>query len=124
MRLIKIMAMSLLISLAFSQEAEDTLDKSKVAFTPHNFRGIKPGDGGDGIVYDFTLCRQCHSPSKMSPVEPLWYRKEAVNVFEVKQYVSGAADEVLPSDAASRSCLFCHDGGTAAVEVHTHGRAV
>ncbi|MCF7824584.1 MAG: ammonia-forming cytochrome c nitrite reductase subunit c552 [Candidatus Marinimicrobia bacterium] len=112
MRLIKIFMSSLTMTLVFGQSTADLGDKSKVAFTPHNFSGIETV-GGDGVVYDFTLCRQCHTPSKMAPIEPLWYRKEAVNVFEVKNLVQGQDDEVLPSDAASRNCLFCHDGGIA-----------
>jgi len=113
----KLIAYSILCCLTiftgFGQQVEQTLDKSKVAFTPHNFIGLETGSQGDGIVYDFTLCRQCHTPSNMSPVEPLWYRKEAVDVFDVDQEIEVGTDEILPSDAASRSCLFCHDGGIA-----------
>jgi predicted CXXCH cytochrome family protein len=49
----------------------------------------------------------------MSPVEALWYRKEAVRDFHVEKNVETQADEILPSDVISRSCLGCHDGSIA-----------
>ncbi|MEA3286660.1 MAG: cytochrome c3 family protein [Candidatus Marinimicrobia bacterium] len=95
------------------QIEQELLEKSKIAFTPHNFFGKDALAGSDSTVQDYTLCRQCHTPSKMAPVEALWYRKEAIKDFNVEKVVDSGAGELLPAEANSRSCLFCHDGSMA-----------
>jgi len=103
-----LMAMTLL-----GQMDQDLADKSKIAFTPHNFFGTEALAGSDSTVQDYTLCRQCHTPSKMEPVEALWYRKEALKDFDVEKLLNQGAGEVIPGDMNSRSCLVCHDGSLA-----------
>ncbi|MCF7808091.1 MAG: cytochrome c3 family protein [Candidatus Marinimicrobia bacterium] len=94
----------------FAQAGADLENKSKIAFTPHNLVGTRAVVGEDSLLQDFTLCRVCHIPSKMTAVEPLWYRKEFVRVFDVDKHVELEKHHLFPADNISRSCLFCHDG--------------
>lgn len=95
---------------AMSQQIEDLIDKSKIAFTPHNFLGTQVVSGPDSLVQDFTLCRQCHTPSMGEAVEALWYRKRTFQAFDVSKYVHPNPSTVIPGDKNSRQCLACHDG--------------
>ena len=95
------------------QQAQDLEQKSKIAFTPHNLVGKSVLAGSDSTVQDFTLCRYCHTPSKLNPVEALWSRKGTVASFDDEKIVKSSDQRVLPSDPGSRSCLYCHDGSLA-----------
>lgn len=100
-------------SLLFAQAGADIENKSKIAFTPHNFVGTQGIVTDEGLLQDFTLCRVCHIPSKMAAVEPLWYRKEVTRDFDIEKHVESERHHLFPADNTSRSCLFCHDGTVA-----------
>lgn len=93
-----------------AQVDDDLQTKSKIAFTPHNLVGTRGIVSEDSLLQDFTLCRVCHIPSKMSAVEPLWYRKEFVRTFDIQKHVDREAHNLFPADNTSRTCLSCHDG--------------
>ncbi|NQV14167.1 hypothetical protein HQ531_01820 [bacterium] len=105
-----ILIFSMLFVCLYSQQSDNLLDKSKIAFTPHNFLGTQKLGQTNSIVYDFSLCRQCHIPSKMEAVEALWYRKRTFQAFDMNKHVQAKESEVIPGDKNSRMCLACHDG--------------
>ncbi len=113
MMLKKCLAVFLLALMVFGQQQHELQDLSKIAFTPHNFIGESALAGSDSIVQDYTLCLQCHTPSKRAPVEALWNRQEAVKDFDIEKIVEKQPGAVLPIDLNSRNCLFCHDGSLA-----------
>jgi len=104
-----------------AQPSQTLSEKSKVAFTPHNFLGAEVFSGSDSIVADYTLCRQCHTPSKMSPVEALWYRQATAVEFKTDTTLRSDSDKLLPADEGSRTCLACHDGSIATGFPHHEG---
>ncbi|MCF6239070.1 MAG: hypothetical protein L3J79_09745 [Candidatus Marinimicrobia bacterium] len=105
--------MTMLALSLVAQQEEDLRSKSKIAFTPHNFVGSSVLAGSDSTVQDFTLCRQCHTPSKMRAVEALWDRSLNIKAFDIEYPNQNDADGNHFMDINNRRCLFCHDGSMA-----------
>ncbi len=110
MRALLIILMALTVH---AQEEKDLHGKSKIAFSPHNFIGSSVITGSDSTLHDFILCRQCHTPSKMSSVEPLWDRSALQDRFDFERSIEKQTGDIAPTDIKSRSCLYCHDGSLA-----------